>query len=76
MKRRTMKLPPIPNKMQPPDGDALRMLALCVTTPEGRKQAHQMANYLERVIEVNHHNEQVAREALRQLREALQEVEA
>lgn len=71
-----MNLPPIPQKLQVPDAEAVRQLALAVTTREGRKAAHNLADYFERAIEVNAHNEQVARTALTQLREALGEVEA
>lgn len=70
-----MKLPPIPQKMNVPDAEAMRQLALAVTTRQGREEAHKLADYFERAIDVNEHNGTVAREALRQLREVLGEVE-
>lgn len=70
------KLPPLPPRMSAPDGDAIRQLALCVRTIHGRAQAHELASYYERALEVNAHNAKVAGDALRMLREALQEVEA
>lgn len=75
MKRR-LEFPPIPPKLQVPDGEALRMLGLSVNTPQGRAQAHQTSDYLEKLVDVYDHNTGVARVALRQIREALQEIQA
>lgn len=71
-----MKLPPIPQKMNVPDVESVRQLALAVTTRQGRREAHQLADYFESAIEVHQHNVDAAREALRMLREVLGEVAA
>lgn len=70
------RLPALPPRMSAPDGDAIRQLALCVRTIHGRAQAHELASYYERALELNAHNAKVAGEALAMLREALQELEA
>lgn len=70
-----MKLPPIPPKLQAPDAESVRQLRLAVKTIPGRRQAHDLADMLERLIDVNAHNERVAREALATMREILGEVE-
>lgn len=73
---RKLQLPPLPRKEPELDAEGIRVLVLTVTTTDGRAQAHQMADYLENLVEVNSHNEKVARDALRVLREALGEVQA
>lgn len=70
------RLPPLPAKMAAPDPDAIRQLALCVQTTHGREQAHAMADYYEQLLGINEHNAKVAGDALRMLREALEEVAA
>jgi hypothetical protein len=78
MKRpsRKLQLPPLPRKEPELDADGIRLLGHSVTTTQGRAQAHKMADYLEKLVEINAHNERVARDALGALREALGEVEA
>lgn len=71
-----MKLPPIPKKMNVPDVAGIQQLAQAVRTGQGRREAHQLADYFERAIEVHQHNVDAAREALRILREVLGEVQA
>lgn len=69
-------LPPLPAKMAAPDPEAIRQLALYVQTTYGREQAHAVADYYEQLLGINEHNAKVAGDALRMLREALEEVAA
>lgn len=75
MKRPPSKLPPLPAKLPLPDAEAIRQLALCVSTSHGRAEAHRLADYYERLLSINEHNAGAARAALGMLREALEEVE-
>lgn len=71
-----LHVPPLPPLLQAPDAEAIRQLKLAVTTRQGRAQALQYADNLERLVEVHEHNLRVGQEALRIVREALGEVEA
>jgi len=68
-------IPSLPDRLRVPDDNAIAELVALAATPQGKKDARALADFLERAIEVYAHNTQVARETLRLVRAATGEVQ-